>query len=173
VGPIGRLDIDHLPPTADGLLRALRRIVALELPGTPGSAACAREQPSCPLKTRGIMNRLVLENLLSLLRYPLTTPESRGTIFEAFGKLHGAALLGRVTDPEGRPGIGILITHNPDENVLVFQPRTAQLLATGQLANPTHSTIDRTHWWDAYLVKTGVAHRVPASIRRAPPYCCG
>jgi hypothetical protein len=172
-GPISALDIDHLPPTANGLLRTLRHFVAVELPGTPGSAACAEQRPACPLKTRGIMNRLVLENLLSLLRYPFTTPASRGTIFEAFSQLHGAKLLGRVTDPEGRPGIGILITHNPDENVLVFQPQTGQLLATGLLANPTTSSLDKTHWWNAYLVKTGSAHAVPARIKRAPPYCCG
>jgi hypothetical protein len=172
-GPLDQLDIDHLPATAAGLLHELRHIVALQLPGTPGSAACAELRPGCPLKTRGIMNRHVLENLLSLLRYPFTSPASRGTIFEAFSRLHGARLLGQVTDPEGRPGIGILVTHNPDENVLVFQPQTGQLLATGLLANPAPDRIGETHWWEAYLVRTGVTDHVPASIKRAPPYCCG
>ena len=88
-------------------------------------------------------------------------------------QLHGAKLLGRVSDPEGRPGIGILITHNPDENLLVFQPQTGQLLATGLLANPNRSSINQTHWWNAYLLKTGSAQRIPAEIKRAPPYCCG
>ena len=171
-GPISTLDIEHLPPTASELLRALRHVVALELPGTPGSASCAEQRPSCPVKTRGIMNRLVLEHLLSLLRYPFTTPASRGTIFEALSQLHGAELLGRISDPEGRPGIGILLAHNPDENLLVFQPQTGQLLATGLLANPNRNSINQTHWWNAYLLKTGSAQRIPAEIKRAPPYCC-
>lgn len=170
---LDQLDIEQLPTTAAGLLHELRHIAALELPGTPGSAACAEQRPGCPLKTRGIMNRYVLENLLSLLRYPFTSPASRGTIFEAFSRLHGAKLLGRVTDPEGRPGIGILVTHNPDENVLVFQPHTGQLLATGLLANPAPDQIGKTHWWEAYIVQIGVSHTVPAAIKRAPPYCCG
>jgi hypothetical protein len=172
-GQIDQLDIEHLPETAAGLLHELRHITALELPGTPDAAACAEQRSRCSLKTRGIMNRYVLENLLSLLRYPFTSPASRGTIFEAFSRLHGARLLGRVTDPEGRPGIGILVTHNPDENVLVFQPNTGQLLATGLLTHPSPSRIDETHWWGAYLVQTGVSHAVPASIKRGPPYCCG
>ena len=145
----GQLSIEHLPSNADELLHALRRVAGHELPGTPGSAACAEQQPTCPAKTRGIMNRIVQEMMLSLLRYPLTPPSARGTLFDAFSRVRGARLLGTVTDPAGRKGIGILITHNPDENILIFQPKTAQLLATGLLANPTHNNITNTRWWAA------------------------
>jgi hypothetical protein len=169
---VGTLDIDHLPATAEELLRQMRLTVATQLPGTPGATACAAQLASCPIKTRGIMNRSIFTSLVWLLRYPLTTPAARGTVFDALGRLRGAALLGRVSDPRGRQGVGLLITHNPDDNVLLFQPQTGQLIATGHLSDPKAGP-SGIRWGESLLVRTGSAARVPSAAKTGEQWCCG
>ena len=169
---LGWLDPGHLPQGPDALLHSLRQVAASELPGTPGSKDCAELLVSCPATTRGIINRYVLGKLITLLRFPLTHPRDRSTIFRAVSLLRGARLVGSVEEPSGRTGIGVLLVHNPDMNLLVFDPRSADLIAAGHLAIEDQRHVKQTRWYSSFRIAPRTAIRVPDRVKNAPQWCC-
>jgi RNA polymerase sigma-70 factor (ECF subfamily) len=72
------------------------------------------------------------------LRETSASPEQRAALYEVAARLPGVQLVGRVTDPAGRPGLAVAMTHPADgvRHALVFDPETSALLAEEQLALP-------------------------------------
>jgi len=57
------------------------------------------------------------------------SPELRSALFEVAARLDGVELIGEVTDPIGREGVGLAINGSDRRVQLVFDPETSHLLA--------------------------------------------
>lgn len=117
--PAGALSyeaLESLPTDPDELLSALREQVAFE--GIPGDV--------------GVFLRL--GQLLSRGDAP---PALRAGLYRAASQLPGIQLVGPVTDPTGRPGVGVGMTYSETgaavRLVMVFDQETSALLAQEQI----------------------------------------
>jgi hypothetical protein len=80
-----------------------------------------------------------------LLRETYATPKARAALYHVAAELPGVELVGRVTDPAGRPGMAVAYT-NPSSDArsryeLIFDPVTAELLSEGEVL-VADSTVD-------------------------------
>jgi hypothetical protein len=68
-----------------------------------------------------------------LLRASPIRPRVRAALYTILSRMPGVAYGGRVTDPLGRAGIEVSIAQSAGEDpaILIFDPRTAQLLSEG------------------------------------------
>lgn len=82
-----------------------------------------------------------------LLRETVAPPDLRAALFRVAAKIPGVALLGEVTDPAGRRGIGVARASDDagflERNELIFDPDTSELLAERQIL------LERVDWIDA------------------------
>jgi hypothetical protein len=81
-------------------------------------------------------NTLAFEEFVvigDLLRASPIQPPVRAALYTILSRMPGVTYDGRVTDPLGRPGIEVSIAHSSGEPpaILIFDPRTAQLLSEG------------------------------------------
>ncbi len=150
-GVLSYEDLGSLPVDPEELLTFLRNEVASE--GIPGDA--------------GVFLRI--GQLLSRGDAP---PELRAGLYLAAASLEGIELIGEVTDPAGRAGIGVGMTYEEMgasvQIVMIFDEETSELLAQ------TQTLLQRAPWVDAepgtrlsyisYLAsaRTGSAHETPA-----------
>lgn len=63
------------------------------------------------------------------LRATGAPPAVRAALYRVLAELPGVELLGTTSDHEGRPGTGVAITAHGNRTVLIFDPRTSQVLA--------------------------------------------
>jgi len=63
-----------------------------------------------------------------LLRETWATPAVRGALYEVAADLPGVEFVGRTRDGQGREGIAVAYTHAGLRQILIFDPRTAELL---------------------------------------------
>ena len=70
------------------------------------------------------------------LRETNASPAQRAALYEVAARIPGVELVGRVHDPTGRPGIAVAMRNTADgvRETLVFDPRTAELLAEESVA---------------------------------------
>jgi hypothetical protein len=68
-----------------------------------------------------------------MLRASPIKPRVRAAFYTILSRLPGVNFVGRVTDPLGRPGIEVEMQRSSDnlKSILIFDPRTAQLLSEG------------------------------------------
>jgi hypothetical protein len=82
-----------------------------------------------------------------LLSTPLASPALRSSLYRLVAGLEGVELLGEITDPIGRPGIGVAIpsraTGAPTRRVLIFDATTSEVLAEEVVL------LERVSWIDA------------------------
>lgn len=68
-----------------------------------------------------------------LLSEPLVDPAHRAALYRVVAGIEGVRLLGQVTDPSGRPGVGVAITSRSgntlQDHVLIFDAETSEVLA--------------------------------------------
>ena len=84
----------------------------------------------------GSSNTLAFEEFQvigDLLRASPIRPSVRAALYTILSRMPGVTYDGRVTDPLGRPGTEVSIAQSSGEDpaILVFDPRTAQLLSEG------------------------------------------
>jgi hypothetical protein len=84
----------------------------------------------------GSSNTLAFEEFQvigDLLRASPIRPDVRAALYTILSGMPGISYDGRVTDPLGRAGIEVSVAHSPGEDpaILIFDPRTAQLLSEG------------------------------------------
>jgi hypothetical protein len=65
----------------------------------------------------------------SLLAQGDASPELRSALFEVATELEGVQLIGEVTDPLDRQGVGLVVDGTASRTQLVFDPATSHLLA--------------------------------------------
>jgi hypothetical protein len=82
-----------------------------------------------------------------LLSTPLTAPAVRSSLYRLIAGLDAVQLLGEITDPFGRTGIGVAIpsdsTGAPARRVLIFDARTSEVLAEESVL------LEHVDWIDA------------------------
>jgi hypothetical protein len=149
-------DVRRLPTTPAALQRALLSMRAPER----GGARAADDK----------VWWLWYETPNLLAEWPLT-PRTRAAAYRMLADLPGIRLVGRVTDPLGRPGVAVARTEHDQgfgtvERQLVFDPETSAFLA-GQtiLRTPTTSTTTASPGTRlAYyaLVTSGWVDKLPA-----------
>jgi hypothetical protein len=71
----------------------------------------------------------LLDAIGELLARGDAAPELRAALFEAAARLDGIELLGNVTDPLGRAGVGLAAGSGPGRVVVVVDPRSTFLLS--------------------------------------------
>jgi hypothetical protein len=131
-------DVAGLPADPDRLLELLRSGAVVE--GSPGDDQ-------------------VFIDIGQLLAQGVAPPEVRGALFEAATRLDGVELVGDVEDPLGRPGIGITIAGVSDRTRLVFDPRSARLLAIERYVPDDAGSGERLESWIASYPTTVVDER--------------
>ncbi len=78
-----------------------------------------------------------------MLQETYAPPALRAALYDVAANLPGVVYVGTVTDAAGRPGLGVAYTHGGIRDELVFDPNTAQLLATNSwLVDPGAVGID-------------------------------
>jgi hypothetical protein len=78
-----------------------------------------------------------------MLQETYAPPTLRAALYDVAANLPGVEFVGRVTDAAGRPGLGVAYTHGGIRDELIFDPHTAQLLATNSwLVDPDAVGID-------------------------------
>jgi hypothetical protein len=112
--------IQHLPSDPARLLALVR----------------AQAAPSSTATHSDSTNSLSFEEFQvvgDMLRASPIKPRVRAAFYTILSKLPGVDFVGRVTDPLGRPGIEVEIQRSSDDlrSILIFDPRTAQLLSEG------------------------------------------
>jgi hypothetical protein len=85
-------------------------------------------------------------------------PDLRASLFEAAARLEGIQEAGEVTDPLGREGIGLTIDGVSLRTQLVFDPETADLLASELYPIRADGSIGARISWAAYHPATVVEH---------------
>lgn len=85
-------------------------------------------------------------------------PDLRASLFEAAARLEGIQEAGEVTDPLGREGIGLAIDGASVRTQLVFDPKTADLLAIELYPVRADGSIGARLAWSAYHPATVVDH---------------
>ena len=113
-------ELRHLPSDPAKLAGMVRR------EATPSSQASHPDSA----------NRLNFEEFQvvgDIMRDSPLKPRVRAAFYTILSRLPGVEFDGRVTDPLGRPGIQVSISRSSDEppSILIFDPRTAQLLSEG------------------------------------------
>jgi hypothetical protein len=82
-----------------------------------------------------------------LLRETMAPPDLRAALFRVAARIPGVELVGNVTDPAGRNGIGVARTSDDagflERNEVIFDPDTSELLAESQVL------LERVDWADA------------------------
>jgi hypothetical protein len=82
-----------------------------------------------------------------LPRETMAPPDLRAALFRVAARIPGVELVGNVTDPAGRNGIGVARTSDDagflERNELIFDPDTSELLAERQVL------LERVGWADA------------------------
>ncbi|HUB38594.1 MAG TPA: CU044_5270 family protein [Streptosporangiaceae bacterium] len=104
-----------------------------------------------------------------VLRETAAPPALRAAIFKVSEQIPGAKLLGRTTDPLGSAGIGIAhwqhVAHRGQvpaetiESVLIFNPKTSNLLAEETLVTYTKTGKTSLTSWTVYL-RSGVVNSI-------------
>ena len=87
-----------------------------------------------------------------------TPPDLRASLFEAAARLEGIQEAGEVTDPLGRVGIGLTVDGASLRTQLVFDPETADLLASELYAIRADGSIGARVSWAAYHPAKVVDH---------------
>jgi hypothetical protein len=87
-----------------------------------------------------------------------TPPDLRASLFEAAARLEGIQEAGEVTDPLGRVGIGLTIDGVSLRTQLVFDPETADLLASELYPIQADGVIGARISWVAYHPAKVVDH---------------
>jgi hypothetical protein len=84
-----------------------------------------------PFPHSGDRAAVTYDTVLDLLGAPAiyAPPKVRAALFEVAAQLPGVELVGEVTDPVGRPGVAVGLTNNGIRREMIFDPRTAALLA--------------------------------------------
>ncbi len=82
-----------------------------------------------------------------LLRETFAPPQYRSALYQVAARIPGVELMGSVSDPAGRPGIGVAATWNASDYrsryELIFDPETSEFLGE------RHILLDRVPWMDA------------------------
>jgi hypothetical protein len=87
-----------------------------------------------------------------------TPPDLRASLFESAARLEGIQEAGEVTDPLGRVGIGLTIDGVSLRTQLVFDPETADLLASELYPIRADGSIGARMSWAAYHPAKVVDH---------------
>jgi hypothetical protein len=116
MGPATPRELGQLPAEPTALRHVLQNLLRKQLgPGRSGGLALDQQ-------TFDVAARLLL--------LPGAPAALRAALFQVLKSLPGVALLGRVTDPAGRPGMGVAISKGATRSELIFDPATARALAT-------------------------------------------
>jgi hypothetical protein len=112
--------IQHLPSDPKQLLALVR----------------AQAAPSSTATHSDSANSLAFEEFQvvgDMLRASPIKPRVRAAFYTILSRLPGVNLVGRVTDPLGRPGVEVEMQRSSDDlrSILIFDPRNAQLLSEG------------------------------------------
>lgn len=75
-------------------------------------------------------------------------PAQRLALLDVIGQLDDVRALGDVSDPTGRIGVGFSVTSSAGTAVLIFDPRTAQILSS--LTYPAGGSLTMPTQWVAY-----------------------
>jgi hypothetical protein len=114
-------DVDALPRDPDRLLELIRKEAERASSGRRGIE---------PYESFEHLMWVRLSTLLGAMHSETNRrPRLRAAIFRAFSRIDGGKLLGRMLDPLGRRGIGVTFAIEGFRDVIVFDPRTSELLA--------------------------------------------
>ena len=137
--PFGVTPPDHFPKGQHTFGWGLTYHELQQLPSNPKQLAdIVRRQaaPSSQSTDPSSSNSLSFEEFQvvgDIMRDSPLRPRVRAAFYTILSRLPGIEFGGHVTDPLGRPGIEVSIAHSADEPpaILIFDPRTAQLLSEG------------------------------------------
>lgn len=150
--PLGAL------PSEPGALRAaLRRLAWFERVRISGDAPCAEDWSDCsPRGLRSIRDRY-FQDLMNLLRYPLTPPALAARVRGVLAGEEGVRAVGPLSDARGRTGEGFLLPPDVEtgRDIVLVDPTTSALIATGQSGDPAHPTGENTAWSGVFAIESG------------------
>jgi len=111
---------------------SLGRYVPLDLATDPGALFAELEAQAVGQGTGLYHEMFVLVG--DDLRETSTSPAQRAALYDVAARIPGVELIGNVTDSTGRPGVAVAMTDQTSHvrQVLVFDPKTSQLLAEEQ-----------------------------------------
>lgn len=90
-----------------------------------------RLQRLAPTRSGGLpLDQRIFTPAATLLLAPGAPAALRAALFQVMKSIPGVELLGRVTDPAGRPGTAVAINRGAARTELIFDPATARALAT-------------------------------------------
>jgi hypothetical protein len=82
-----------------------------------------------------------------LLHETVAPPEFRAALFRVAARIPGVELVGKVTDPAGRPGLAVARTSADSgylkRDEMIFDPHTSELLAESEVL------LERVDWLSA------------------------
>ncbi len=106
----------------------------------------------------------IFQRIGELLAAGDATPDLRASLYRVAARLPGIQLVGDVTDPLGRPGVGVAITHGESGSrvqiLMVFDQSSSALLAQ------EHVLLEEASWVDA-RPNTRIAFTAFLSVGRA------
>ena len=125
--------ISALPPEPKALSARLRGWAWRQRVRPAERAKCPPSLSGCPPALGRLVNATFIGNVMTFLRYPLTPPPVRGALLEVLATVPGSRNLGRMHDSAGRQGAAIELPGAGYDggNIVLFNPTTSRLLATG------------------------------------------
>jgi hypothetical protein len=113
------------------------------------SAAEVRALPTDPVALRARVEGgdVTLTAIVGqLLATPLTPPDVKVALFDVLKGLPGATLVPRVTDPQGRTGVGVQFDTPAWKTLFLFNPQTGALLGTRSIGHEEVPGRDIDDW---------------------------
>jgi hypothetical protein len=130
------------------------------------SAAQVRALPTDPaaLRARIEGGEVTLTGMVGqLLATALTPPEVKVALFEVLKGLPGATLVPRVTDPQGRTGVGVQFDTPAWKTLFLFDPKTGALLGTRSIGHKEIPGRDIDDW--SLVLESNRRDDAPPTVR--------
>ncbi|MGN9914081.1 CU044_5270 family protein [Phytohabitans sp. LJ34] len=114
----------------------------------PPAAERDRAKPPLPTDPAEIAKRIDDQNPFRTVRdwssnYPVPLA-TRAELLRILAKTPGVVWRGEATDRAGRKGVAVSLDNGEIENVLIFDPRTAEMLAWDEIEQPTDTVAGAT-----------------------------
>lgn len=155
----------EMPRDPAALRRYLMRIAWIQRTKLSGEGPCAADLHDCSASTRFNIRAMFGSDIVTLLRYPYSSPGLRRALLGVMSGLPGSRVLGPVRDPAGRRAVAIQIPPDLDDGlgIIAFDPKHATLIAVGTSDEPRSAEI---RWSTLYAVASGVVDKVGERPRR-------
>jgi hypothetical protein len=162
--PQDEADYEAAGTNRPGLDSRPRAIDAITVAGL--SAAQVRALPTDPVALRARVEggEITLTAMVGqLLATPLTPPDVKVALFEVLKGLPGATLVPRVTDPQGRTGVGVQFDTPAWKTLFLFNPQTGALLGTRSIGHKEVPGRDIDDW--SLVLESDRRDDAPTTVR--------